>query len=184
MPDVLTHVLVGYAVGVLLAARFDRLDPPHVTAVMFGALSPDLAKASLVVPSGAVEATLGVPFSWFGLHLLGGTIVVALLAALLVAPGRRRLVFGLVLAGAATHHGLDLLLLNASGYAYPVLWPLSEYSPPAGMLYRSSDRWPALVAGTAALAVWLRFGRDAGGGDGATDARDGGDVTDGTGTGR
>lgn len=178
MPDVLTHVLVGYTVGVLLASRFDRLGPPHVTAVMFGALSPDLAKASIVLPSAAVEATLSVPFTWFGLHVLGGTVVVALSVAVLVAPGQRRPVFGLVLAGAATHHGLDLLLLNASGYAYPVLWPLSEYAPPAGMLYRSSDRWPVLVAGTAALAVWLRYGRDAGGGEGTTDARDGGDDTE------
>lgn len=181
MPDVLTHVLVGYVIGVLLAARFERVGPAHVTAVMFGALSPDLAKAALVVPGAAVEGALGVPFSWFGLHLLGGTVAVALLAAVVVAPGERRIAFGMVLAGATTHHALDLLLLNASGYAYPVLWPLTEYSPPAGMLYRSSDRWPALVAGTVALAAWLVIGRDAGVGDRATNARIRGDGTEETG---
>lgn len=170
MADVLTHVLVGYIVGVLLAARVERLGPEHVTVVSFGALSPDLAKASLLVPSTAVEHTVGVPFSWFGLHLLGGTVVVGLLAALLVAPGHRRLVFGLVLAGAATHHALDLLLLNVSGYSYPVLWPLTEYTPRAGMLYRSSDRWPALVAGTVALGVWLTQRRqETGDGDGGVE---------------
>jgi hypothetical protein len=57
--------------------------------------------------------------------------------------------------GAASHHSLDLLLLNASGYAYPVLWPLTEYRPPAGMLYRSSDRWPAILATIAAVAIWI-----------------------------
>lgn len=180
MADVLTHVLVGYVVGVLLAARVERLGPEHVTVVTFGALSPDLAKVSLLAPGTAIEHALGVPFSWFGLHLLGGTVVVGLLAALLVAPGHRRLVFGLVLAGAATHHGLDLLLLNASGYSYPALWPLTEYSPRAGMLYRSSDRWPALVAGTAALGAWLTQRRpDAGRSDGGDDGAVAGSGDDG-----
>lgn len=153
MADVLTHVLVGYVAGTALSVRYDRVGPEHVTLVTFGSLSPDLAKAALLVPNAAVEAALGITFSWFGLHLLGGSVAVALLVALLVAPSHRAGAFGLVLLGAATHHGLDLLLLNASGYAYPVLWPLTGYSPPAGMLYLSSDRWPAAVAGALALAA-------------------------------
>jgi membrane-bound metal-dependent hydrolase YbcI (DUF457 family) len=80
--------------------------------------------------------------------------VVLALATLLLAPEYRKRAFLLLVLGAASHHVLDLLLVDASGYAYPLFWPLSEYRPPRGMLYLSSDRWPALVAGTLAAVVW------------------------------
>lgn len=155
MPDILTHVLVGYVLGMALSFRYESLRPGHVTLVMFGALSPDFKKVALLVSDEIVEAVVGVPFAWLPLHTLGGTLVVIAVTGLLVAPEYRRRTFLLVALGAASHHALDLLLLNASGYAYPVLWPLTEYRPPAGMLYRSSDRWPVLVAGLGAIVVWL-----------------------------
>ena len=79
--------------------------------------------------------------------------MVILLAVLLLAPEYRKSALLLLVVGADSHHVLDLLLQNASGYAYPVLWPVTEYSPPAGMLYRSSDRWPAKVATVVAGVV-------------------------------
>jgi hypothetical protein len=151
----LTHVLVGYVLGTLLAMRADRFGPAHVTLVMLGALTPDLTKISLVIPSSVVEDTLGLPFDWFAFHVLGGNLVVVLLGTLLVASEYRKHVFLLLALGAASHHTLDLLLVNVTGYAYPVLWPLTEYHPPAGMLYLSSDRWTGLVAGTIAAGVWM-----------------------------
>ena len=165
MADVLTHVLAGYVIGMLLAFRYEWIRAPQVTLVMFGALSPDLVKVSIVLDDATVASLLGVPFSWQPLHTLGGNLVVILLAVLLLAPEYRKRAFLLLVVGAASHHVLDLLLLNASGYAYPVLWPLTEYSPRAGMLYRSSDRWPLVVAGLAAAVVWAghRYSRrDAG----------------------
>lgn len=155
MADVLTHVLVGYILGMLLALHYDWIRPPHVTLVMFGALSPDLVKISLLLEDATVAGLLGIPFSWDPLHTLGGNLVVLLIATLLVPADHRKRVFLLLAVGALSHHTLDLLLLNASGYAYLVLWPLTEYNPPAGMLYRSSDRWPAIIAGLIATGVWL-----------------------------
>jgi len=154
MPDILTHVLVGYILGTLLSSRYDWLTPEYVTLVMLGALTPDLTKIALLLPSERVELFLGVPFDWFALHTLGGNLAVLLLGALLVAPESRKRVFVLLALGAASHHSLDLLLFNPSGYSYPVLFPLTAYNPPAGQLYLSSDRWPALVAGALTILVW------------------------------
>ncbi|NHN46615.1 hypothetical protein G9464_03265 [Halostella sp. JP-L12] len=84
--------------------------------------------------------------------------VVVCLGALAVGSDHRRVALALLAAGAATHLALDLLLLNASGYAYPVLWPLTQYHPPAGGLYLSSDRLPTVVAGLAAAALRVAVG--------------------------
>ena len=154
MPDVLTHVLVGYCLGTLLRRFDDRLRPAHVTLVMLGALSPDLVKIRILLPGAAVDALLAVPFSWDPLHTLGGSVIVVGLGALLVGPDQRRLALALLAVGALSHHALDLLLRTASGYTYPVLWPLTQYQPPAGGLYLSSDRWPAVVAGGVAAVLW------------------------------
>lgn len=156
MPDILTHVLVGYSLGTALAVRYEWLRPAHVTLVMIGALSPDFVKIKLALPDAIAQHLLGIPFSWMPLHTLGGSVLVVCLGALLVAPAYRRRALALLALGAGSHHALDLLLINATGYSYPVLWPLSAYRFPSPNLYLSSDRWPALVAGTIATGVWLR----------------------------
>lgn len=154
MPDVLTHVLVGYGIGTLLTVYDDTLRRPHVTLVMLGALTPDLVKIRILVSSPTVDALLNVPFSWFPLHTVGGSVIVVGLGALLVSGKHRRKALALLAIGAASHHGLDLLLVKASGYSYPVLWPLTQYHPPAGGLYLSSDRWLAAVSGSVAAVLW------------------------------
>lgn len=161
MPDVLTHVLAGYILGMLVASRSEWIRAPQVTLVMLGALSPDFMKIVLLVPDETVESVLGLPFSWLPLHTLGGNLVTVAIIVLLVTPASRKRAFLLLAFGAVSHHALDLLLLNASGYAYPVLWPLTEYHPPAGMLYRSSDRWPLVVATALAVVVWQASKRTA-----------------------
>ncbi|WP_049889102.1 metal-dependent hydrolase [Natronolimnohabitans innermongolicus] len=155
MADVLTHVLVGYVIGMLLSFRVERIGPAHVTLVMLGALSPDVVKIQHVVPDGAVAALLGVPFAWGPVHTLVGSALVIGLIALVVAPANRLLAVALLAVGALSHHVLDVLLVTPTGEAYAVFWPLLEYRPPAGDLYLSSDRWPAVVAGCCALVVWL-----------------------------
>lgn len=151
MPDLLTHVLVGYAIGTTLSIRDDRIDRGRVTLVMLGALSPDLAKVDLVVPAVVVSDLLGVPFRWSPLHTLGGTLLVAGLCAVLFAPEYRRTALALVALGAASHHLLDLGLVTPTGDAYAAFWPLASARLPAGDLYLSTDRWPALVAGSCAV---------------------------------
>ena len=155
VPDLLSHVLVGYCLGTLLAVRYERLQPAHVTLVMVGALSPDFVKVQLLVPDGLVASILGVPFAWSPLHTVGGSLLVICLGALLIAPAQRRLALALFALGATSHHVLDAALLTATGEAYAVFWPLTEYRLPAADLYLSSDRWPALVSGLAAILAWL-----------------------------
>ena len=154
MPDVLTHVLVGYVVGTLLATRSEALGHEAVTVTMAGALAPDFVKIKHLVPDASVEAALGVPFSWAPLHAISGVVVVALLAGLVVGAGYRRETTALVAVGAATHLVLDSLLYRPTGYATELFVPFSVYRFPAGMLYLSSDRWPAAVAGGVAACTW------------------------------
>ncbi|MFP9190577.1 metal-dependent hydrolase [Natronosalvus vescus] len=155
MADVLTHVLVGYIVGVSLSFRYEWLRGEHVTLVMLGALAPDFVKIELFVPDRLVAHHLGVPFSWSPLHTLVGTVLVTLLISLLLAPEYRKRAIVLLAIGVATHHVLDIALLTATGETYAVFWPLSSYRPPSGGLYLSSDQWPALVAGTIAVVLWV-----------------------------
>ncbi|MXV60993.1 metal-dependent hydrolase [Natronorubrum sp. JWXQ-INN-674] len=170
MPDLLTHVLVGYIIGTLLSIRYERLRPAHVTLVMIGALSPDFVKIQLLIPDGLASALLGVPFSWSPLHTLGGSVLVIALGSLLLAPEYRAQAIVLFAIGALSHHVLDVLLMTPTGEAYAVFWPLTEYRPPAGGLFLSSDRWPAAVAGLGAALVWAvaRYSEGATGTDSST----------------
>jgi hypothetical protein len=154
MADVLTHVLVGYILGTVFSFRSEWVRAPQVTLVMLGALSPDIVKIKLLLSAEMVELALGMPFSWRPLHTPTGSFLVVGLGALLVSAEHRNRVFVLLAVGAGSHHILDVLLINPSGYAYPLCWPLTDYRPPRGMLYLSSDRLPVLVAGTVAAIVW------------------------------
>ncbi len=154
MPDLLTHVLVGYSIGTLLSLRDERIRSAQVTLVMAGALSPDLAKVRLFLPADIVQAVVGGPFSWAPLHTLGGTLLVVPLGALLVAPEYRRQAVALIALGAASHHALDVALLTATGESYAVFFPISQYRLPSLDLYLSTDRWPATVSGALAAVLW------------------------------
>ncbi|WP_254763682.1 metal-dependent hydrolase [Natrinema marinum] len=163
MPDLLTHVLIGYSIGTVLSFRYGRLGPEQVSLVMAGALSPDLVKVRLLFPARFVEAIVGLPFSWAPLHTLGGTVLVVSLGALLVAPEYRRQAVALIAVGAASHHALDIALLTAAGESYAVFYPISSYRLPSLDLYLSTDRWPAIVSGALAAALWAarRYGATA-----------------------
>ena len=154
MPDLLTHVLVGYSIGSLLAVRYERVRAAQVTLVMVGALSPDFRKIAPVIPTGPLELVTGGPISWTPLHTLGGSVLVVLLGSLLVAPDYRRQTIVLTAIGAASHHVLDVALLTATGEAYAVFFPINTYRPPSPDLYLSTDRWPAAVAGVLAAVSW------------------------------
>ncbi|QLD88830.1 metal-dependent hydrolase [Natronomonas salina] len=155
MPDLLTHALVGFVVGTALSWRDDRVTGPFVTLVMVGALSPDLNRIELLVPDPTVETLVGIPWTWVPLHRLGGTVLVVTVAALLVDRRHRRLAVGLLAAGATSHYALDFLLYKPSGLTSPLLWPFTVHRFAVEGIYVSSDRWPAVVAGVAAICVWL-----------------------------
>jgi len=160
MPDLLTHVLVGYSIGTLLSARYEQVRTAQVTLVMVGALSPDFRKIAPLLPTTPLELVTGGPISWTPLHTFGGSVLVVLLGSLLIAPEYRRRAVVLTAIGAASHHVLDVALLTATGEAYAVFFPISTYRPPSLGLYLSTDRWPAAVAGVLAASSWAvrRYG--------------------------
>jgi len=154
MPDLLTHVLVGYCVGTILTTEFEWPQGMS-TVVMLGAVLPDLTKVRLLLSDARMEAVLGIPFSWQALHTLGGVLTTAAIGALLVNDAYRRRVFTLLIVGALTHLVLDSLLFKPSGYAGTLWWPFLTTSLPTPGLYVSYDRWPALIAALLALTVYL-----------------------------
>lgn len=157
MPDFLTHVLAMYIVLRLAALKISWLDRPYIVAGMAGALIPDAVKITLLVPGYLVEAWLGVPFSWAPLHRLGGALLTAAIASLLVEAAHRRRVFGLFVVGLCSHLVLDTFLTRPGPYTYDMLYPLTYWRVPwlDFNLYLSSDVWPAAVAIVAAAVVAL-----------------------------
>lgn len=154
MPDLLTHALVAYTVCTLLAVRYRWLTPQYVTVGMAGAFVPDIAKADLLVEGAVVGNAIGLPFDWFGIHTLGGSLVAVLVGVVLAAAEERVRVGALLSLGAGSHLLADALLRNASGRSYAVLWPLTPYHPPTPGIYHSTDLWPSVLIGGVALATW------------------------------
>jgi len=159
VPDLLTHVFVGYTLATVLRVRFDWLSPAYVTVCMAGALLPDTAKLYLVVPDAAVATLSGMPFSWYVLHTLGGVAVGVSVGGVLARRADRLRVAGLLSLGAGSHLAADGLLLTASGHSKPMLWPVARVGLPTPGLYLSTEPMPLLVAGVAAVAVSLSVRR-------------------------
>jgi hypothetical protein len=156
--DLLTHVLVVYALGRLAVWR-GVLPGPLLPVVLLGAVAPDAMKVTLLL--GVLWGEIGgVRYSAWGYHTVGGVLGVAGIGALTVRAVDRRSVFGALVAGGLSHLLLDTLVIRADGVAPPYLFPFTTWLPPAGNVYLSSDRWPAAVALTAAVAVWLLTRRD------------------------
>lgn len=153
MVDLLAHALFAYAVGATLQ-WVGTIERRHVAVVVVGGVLPDVAKAHLVVGSGAVEAAVGLPFSWLALHRLGAVLAFAALGALLFARAERSVAFGTLVGGGLLHLALDALVIRADGRAPPYLYPLSWWRPPSGDLYLSSDLWPTAVAVVLAATAW------------------------------
>lgn len=154
MADLLTHVLAAYVLGTLLSFRYTWLTPRYVTIVMVGTMLPDLNRLSLFVDPYLLETTIGIPFSWFGLHIFGGLVLLSLCGAVLVKSGHRWCVFALLMIGAISHLALDALLFLPSGLAPPLWWPLTETRFPTPGMYMSYHREPVVVAGLVAAGVW------------------------------
>jgi hypothetical protein len=154
MPDLLAHAVIAYCLGTALALRYDWLTPGYVTVVMAGAFVPDVSKVYLLVPDAVVAEALGVPFSWFALHTLGGSAVAVLIGVVLVADDERRRVLALLSLGTASHLAADALLLTATGYSKPMWWPVARVGLPSPGLYLSTEPTPLFVASAVAVVLW------------------------------
>jgi len=154
MPDLLTHVLVVFAITTVLSWRLEWLDARLVPVAMAGAVIPDLAKIELLVSPRVIETALGIPFSWRPIHRVGGAIVLVAIFTLLFDRTERRPAAIIGLFGALSQFPLDGLIQRANDLSPPYLYPMTWWRPPAGNLYLSSDLWPLLSALVLAGAVW------------------------------
>lgn len=154
MPDLLTHVLLAYAVATLLAVRYRWLRPAYVTIAMIGALVPDLDHISTLVPSQTVEAALGLPFDWGGLQTGGVVLLLILIGTVLVKHTERRRVSVLLTLGAVTHLFTDSLIRVPEGRSQSLFFPITMYQPPTPGLYLSTDIWPVAVTALFAFLAW------------------------------
>jgi membrane-bound metal-dependent hydrolase YbcI (DUF457 family) len=153
VPDLLTHVLVAYAIGGL-SFRFSSAPDRYLPVVLVGAVMSDAMKATVVLETTAGEA-FGVPYSFWGLHTIGGAVVLGGIGALTIRAGDRRAAFAALVGGGASHLLLDLFVIRVDGVAPPYLFPVSGWLPPAGNLYASTDAWTVPVAAGMALVVWV-----------------------------
>ncbi len=149
MAEWVTHVLLAYAFFTVLSWYSEWIDKKWVAVAMIGSILPDLNRLDLVVPNELVSYLLGVPYSWSGLHTLGGILLLSGIGALLFEGAtQQRRAFTMLFAGALSHLVVDLpqryadgrMLLNS--YAFPIPAP----RPPTPNWYVSPDRWVAVVA--------------------------------------
>jgi len=162
MADLLTHVLAVYVVLTVASWRVDRIRPRWVAVGMCGGAIPDLVKIGIVVDTGAVERTLGVPFTWGALSTLGGVALVAGAIALAFDARYRRRAVAFLVAGGVTSLALDGLRVFADGRAGPWLYPVTWWRPPTPSLYVTSDPRvlvAALLVGGIVFAVDRRRDR-------------------------
>ena len=155
MPDLLSHALIGWSLGTVLAWRYDWVGYQYVTAVVAGTFIPDVMKIILVIPDGQVEAFLGLPFSWIAIHTLGGTTILVAIGALVVTSEVRRRTTLFLALGGSSHLFADALLRKPDGHSYSVLWPVTRYQPPSPGLYLSTDLWPVVGMGIVAGVLYV-----------------------------
>jgi membrane-bound metal-dependent hydrolase YbcI (DUF457 family) len=161
MPDLLTHVLFAYVVGaaaVWWTGRPDRCLP----AVLVGAAAPDAMKATVLLDVVAGTA-VGVPYSFWGLHTLGGVVVLSGIGAVTLRASDRRAGLAFLVCGGVTHLLLDAFVVRVDGVAPPYLFPVSGWLPPAANLYTSTDLWTIPAALALAVPVWVARRRRAAG---------------------
>ena len=142
MADLLSHVLVAYALFTLAGWRVDAVTRRWVVVAMGGAAIPDLSKASIVVAPRTVEGTIGLPFSYHPFSTLGGVVLVAGVVALLFDREYRRRALGFLVDG---------LRLSIDGRAGTLLYPLTWWGPPSPGLYLTSD--PRVLVVTLVVAA-------------------------------
>ncbi|ADD03710.1 DUF457 family protein [Natrialba magadii ATCC 43099] len=154
MAELLSHVLIAYALFTIASWRLEWLTKRWVAIGMIGALLPDLNRIGMFVDDATIETALGVPFGIDALHTLGGVILLSGIGALVLTEAHRR-AFGVLLAGALTHLLTDGLKAYADAEAGAWLYPFTWYRHPTPNLYVSADQSVLLVTGLLAITVFL-----------------------------
>lgn len=153
MAELLTHVLVAYAVLTIVGWRVEWLTPRWVALGTLGALLPDLNQLGRLLSGPTIERMLGVSFAYGALHTVGGIVLLAGLVALFFAQRRRA--FAVLVAGGLSHLLLDALKIHADGRAGTWLYPLTWWRHPAPDLYVSADPQVLAAALVGATAVFV-----------------------------
>lgn len=154
MADILTHVLMAYIAAKLLSVRYDWITTPYLTAAMLGGIIPDINKLELVIPADTIEAAIGLPFSWDGLHRLGGVAVSIGIVGYLVPRTYRQRLLAMLALGAGLHLVADAFAGSGVGPSYDLLWPLTAWEPIVPQLYLSSDMRVAPLFVVLAALTW------------------------------
>lgn len=149
MADLLSHVLVAYALGTVASWYLEWVTKRWVAVGTIGALLPDFNRVGLLVTDATLESAVGAPFSVDGIHTLGGVVLLSGIGAMVFTDDHRR-AFGALLTGALSHLLVDGLKAYADGAAGAWLYPVTWYRHPTPSLYVSSD--PAVLAVSAAMA--------------------------------
>jgi membrane-bound metal-dependent hydrolase YbcI (DUF457 family) len=155
MAELLSHALLAFALFTAMGWAVSWLDREWVAVGMVGSLLPDLNRLALVVDDHLIEQVLGVAFDWDGLHTLGAVVVLSMVGAVVFSTRQERgRGFGLLLAGACSHLGIDMVKAWADGANGAYLFPFSWWRNPTPGLYVSADRWVLMVAVGIALIVF------------------------------
>lgn len=158
MAELLTHVLLAYAVFTTASWASDWLNERWVAVGVVGSILPDLNRVRLLLPGSTITDITGVPFSWGAIHTLGGVLVVAGIGSLLFTRHQTQFRAGvLLLAGALTHILVDLPQPYADGQMLTnvYLFPFSSWRIETPGWYVSADRWTLILALVVALLVTL-----------------------------
>ncbi len=156
MAEGLTHILFAFVLLTIAGWKIGWLDRRWVIVGMVGSLIPDFNRIDMLLDSGSIEATLGIPFSWGMVHTLGGVLVVSMIGAALFSNREQQLkAYGLLVAGGCSHLLLDAVKAWANGLNGSYLYPVSWWRNPTPGWYVSADRWVILVAIVVVALVYV-----------------------------
>lgn len=155
MAELLSHVLHAFVLFTVLSWWVGWLTRRWVAVGMVGAILPDLNRIDMLVDGDTIEAVIGIPWGWGGLHTVGGVLLLAAIGAVLFSDRHEQLrAFGLLTGGAVLHLVVDSLKLWADGFAGAYWYPLTWYRPPTPGLYVSADRWVTVASVALAVVVF------------------------------
>lgn len=155
MADLLSHVLIVYALLTVVSWKVERVTSKWIAVAMGGAAIPDLTKAHILLKSFVIEETVGIPFDYSAVSTVGGVVLVAAVLTVAFDRDHWRRVYGYLLLGGTTSLVVDGLRVFADGRSTPWLFPLTWWEPPTPSLYVSSDVRVAAITILTALAVFL-----------------------------
>ncbi len=159
MADLFTHVLAEFMIPTIASWRYEWITPPLRVACMVGAAIPDRNRIDLIIPEEIITALTGLPWSWGITHRAARAPLIAFIFTLLVATDVRNPVFALLCVGIASHVVIDYFLWQPTRTTNLMRWPVIDRTVDYQGFYRSSDRWPAVVATIATAIIIIAIDR-------------------------